>query len=121
MRRALSAWLLVFAVTACMPPPKPEPYTQSYDMWLGRSVDARDGIDKDEASVIAYAFYASGVSDCGSPLEPQSADDGWVSSTLTDSGKPGKPIYIDIKTGEVSCGDAILSLDELRKFKREPD
>lgn len=120
MRYALPVVLVAFAV-ACAPQPKPEPYTQSYDIWLGRSVDAKDGIDKDEASVIAYAFYASGVSDCGSPLEPQSMEDDWVSNTLTKSGKPGNPIYIDSKTGEVSCGDTVLSLDELRKFSRETD
>jgi hypothetical protein len=118
MRRALP--LLVFAVFGCAPPQKPsEPYAQSYDLWLGRSVDVADGIDRDEASIIAYAFYASGVSDCGSPLEPRLMDDDWISNTLTGSGKPGKPIYIDVKTGDVSCGDVSLQLNELRKFKRE--
>ncbi|HEX5055792.1 MAG TPA: hypothetical protein VFX02_04765 [Gammaproteobacteria bacterium] len=121
MRYALPALLFVLAAAACAPLPRPEPYTQSYDMWLGRSVDAGDGIDKDEASIIAYAFYASGASDCGSPLEPRLTDDDWISNTLTDSGKPGDPIYIDAKTGEVSCGDAVLSLDELRRFERKTD
>jgi hypothetical protein len=82
-------------------------------------VDARDGIDKDEASIIAYAFYASGVSGCGSPLEPRLTDDDWVSNTLTVSGKSGNPIYIDIKTGDVSCGDISLPLAGLRQFRRE--
>lgn len=121
MRRALPVLLLVFAVNGCAPPRKPEPYAESYDIWLGRSVDASDGIDKDEASIIAYAFYASNVSDCGSPLEPRLVEDVWVSNALTDSAKPGKPIYIDAKTGDVGCGDVLLPLNELRKFKRRTE
>lgn len=121
IRRALPVLLLVLTASGCAPLRKPEPYAESYDIWLGRSVDASDGIDKDEASIIAYAFYASDVSDCGSPLEPRLVEDVWVSNALTDSAKPGKPIYIDARTGDVSCGDVSLSLDLLKKSRTTSD
>lgn len=117
MRRALYALLIVVTAAGCAPPRKPEPYTRSYDIWLGRSVDVSDGIDKNEASVIAYAFFASGLSDCGSPLEPRLVEDDWVSNTMTSSTKPGRPIYINARTGDVSCDDVFMTLDELREFK----
>lgn len=117
MWRALPVLLVACMTFGCAPPQKPEPYTRSYDLWLGRSVDVSDGIDKDEASVIAYAFFTAGVSDCGSPLEPRLIEDDWVSNTLRDSGRPGNPIYIDVRTGAVSCGDVFMSLKELREFK----
>jgi hypothetical protein len=115
MRKGLLVWLV--AVMAGCAAPQPEPYTRSYDAWLGPVVNVADGIDKDEASVIAYAFFASGVADCGSPLEPKLVEDIWVSNALTDSAKPGRPIYVEAKTGSVQCGDVALSLDELKKIK----
>jgi hypothetical protein len=118
MCRALPVLLVALVIHGCALPRKPEPYTESYDIWLGRSVDVADGINKDEASVIAYAFYASGVSDCGSPLAPQWVEGDWVSNTLAGPGRTGKPIYVDAGTGDVSGGDVSMSLTELKGFRR---
>ncbi|HEY3487435.1 MAG TPA: hypothetical protein VGL10_05165, partial [Gammaproteobacteria bacterium] len=108
MSNAFAALLVcAVAITGCAQQ-QPEPYTQSYDLWLGRAVEASNGIDKDEAAVIAYAFFASGLSSCGSPLEPQLADDYWISNTRVGR-SAGNPIYIDVKTGDVRCAALTMS------------
>ena len=81
-----------------------------------KKVEAEDGISQSEAHTIANAFFWSNISGCGFPEEPISENNHWVSQTHVGyAGLPGGPIYIDKKTGAITCGNKTITLEELRK------
>ena len=85
-----------------------------------QKVDTADGINQEEAYVIAKAFFWSKISGCGFPIKPIKEGGFWVSKTRVGyAGVPGDPIYINEKTGNIKWGNknSSITLDELKKSK----
>jgi hypothetical protein len=96
--------------------------TYAHDINALRSVDTKEGIDKNEAYIIAKAFFWTNISGCGFPTEPEDKGQHWKSKTYIGyGGLPGAPIIIDKKSGSVSWGDKIkdLKLEELKQTKSD--
>ncbi len=87
-----------------------------------QTVDASNGIDQAEAYIIAEAYFIYHISGCGYPAEPESENENWVSKTqIGIVGKPGPPILINKKTGDISWADPenSISLEELKRTKND--
>ena len=83
-------------------------------------VDASDGINEEEAHVIAEAFFLSKISGCGYPEKPVREGGFWVSKTrIGYAGQLGDSIFIEVGTGTITWGNKNnpTTLDELRKLK----
>jgi hypothetical protein len=66
-------------------------------------INASNGINKQEAYIIAKAFFLSEISGCGFPDEPVKQSGYWVSGTRIGlDGSYGEFIYIDINTGTIT-------------------
>jgi len=81
------------------------------------TVNSGDGINKEEAYVIAKAFFWSNISGCGFPEIPVKEGNNWVSQTrIGYAGVSGEPIYIDVTNGIITWGDkhSVVSLEELK-------
>lgn len=86
-----------------------------------KKINASDGINQQEAFVIAKAFFLSEISGCGFPDEPVKQSGFWVIQThIGLAGLSGEPIYVDINNGAITWkgdkGVVKMTLKELKNI-----
>ena len=68
------------------------------------SVTLEDGIDQKEASLLAGAYFTAYISGCGGTDEPIDIGHAWeIKTVIGVAAKPYAPIFIDKKTGKITC------------------
>ncbi|MHC4552592.1 MAG: hypothetical protein ACYSUT_07490 [Planctomycetota bacterium] len=68
------------------------------------AIALEDGINKDEAEVLAETYFTWYISGCGATSEAIDNGDQWEVKTFFGvAAKPYSPIYIDKQTGKITC------------------
>ena len=123
MKRSLIAALIVSAFCACSAGAQSSTSnTYVEDMQAVKQLDASNGINSEQAYLIARVFFWTNISGCGLPFEPEDGGKYWVSKTAVGyAGAPAAPIYIDKRTASVSWDKQRkqVSLEELKQWKSQ--
>ena len=124
MIRILGLFLVTLIVPGCAGSLIPPPESSLQGETIGiQEVDASNGIDQNEAYLIAKTFYYSErLIGCGMALPPIDKGSYWLSETAVGYfAEPGTPIKIDKRDGTATWDESAhpLSLQRLKEIQSQ--
>ncbi|HSI14522.1 MAG TPA: hypothetical protein VK961_20900 [Chthoniobacter sp.] len=105
--RIVAAIILLFVACACSTPQTARNDSYTKTQQEAARVIATDGIDRNEAQVLATAYFHRFISGCGYVGTPERHGSYWVAQVFFGfAGTPHGYIRVDARTGAISRQDS---------------